>query len=458
KDGTYVLNGNWKIQATGNYGISGALFSYSSSDGIRGEKLESPGPLLEPIDLMIIYQSPNPGIKYEYRVPIHDFIGQQSQTRILPVISSHTGLSGTFNIDQNKYQSNIGQLGTQGTSFISGNNQLSGTNRGSSSNPIYPIPSNAHDNSQSIGSLNKWNNPYLPVRPSGISSVGTRGSVSSGSVPSNGFGQGIGSLYPPQTGSSASHLYKNPVGKRPQEPRRKTERFPGVLNTDPRSIPGRTFSYPGNNSLTSQTIKRTGIAYNPGIMSTSSAAGTPLQKRKPPHRTRHNHGSRDILPGPAVGGNGLPPIIPTKHTTYLSGVQPRFPHSNSVITEASKVEIDSTTLNGNDKRKKKKNKKKKGGKRRRNRFQWEIKPPCTRVNDVGKGRWVPGEWSDCSVTCGIGVQTRPLLCKQVVSSSLTMMVPEGACLSPKTGNTTKDQRITIGQLGGNLVGYLFGDG
>ena len=45
-------------------------------------------------------------------------------------------------------------------------------------------------------------------------------------------------------------------------------------------------------------------------------------------------------------------------------------------------------------------------------------------------RWMYGDWSPCSVTCGEGVQTRELSCKQEISSTLTMKVNEAACLTP----------------------------
>ncbi|XP_069673560.1 thrombospondin type-1 domain-containing protein 4-like [Periplaneta americana] len=69
-DGEYVINGNWAINWSGEYEAVGTRFTYRRQDASNGELIESPGPLLEPVDLMVIYQQPNPGIKYEYMLPM----------------------------------------------------------------------------------------------------------------------------------------------------------------------------------------------------------------------------------------------------------------------------------------------------------------------------------------------------------------------------------------------------
>ncbi|XP_076060824.1 uncharacterized protein LOC143036854 [Oratosquilla oratoria] len=76
-DGTYLLNGNWDIEAAGDYPIGGTVFSYTPSQGEQGERLSAPGPLHKPIELVLIAQSPNPGIKYEFRVPLPELLGVQ---------------------------------------------------------------------------------------------------------------------------------------------------------------------------------------------------------------------------------------------------------------------------------------------------------------------------------------------------------------------------------------------
>lgn len=44
------------------------------------------------------------------------------------------------------------------------------------------------------------------------------------------------------------------------------------------------------------------------------------------------------------------------------------------------------------------------------------------------------DWGQCSVTCGEGIETREILCKQEISSTLTVTVSEEACLTTLSPN------------------------
>ncbi|XP_046403340.1 ADAMTS-like protein 4 isoform X2 [Ischnura elegans] len=72
-DGSYIINGNWAINWSGEYEAAGTRFTYRRQDANGGEYIAAKGPLLEPVDIMVIYQQPNPGIKYEYMLPVGDF-------------------------------------------------------------------------------------------------------------------------------------------------------------------------------------------------------------------------------------------------------------------------------------------------------------------------------------------------------------------------------------------------
>ncbi|KAK8744526.1 hypothetical protein OTU49_000851 [Cherax quadricarinatus] len=71
-DHGYIINGNWAVVPPGRYMGAGTGFFYSRprtlTDG--GEVIQAPGPLSKAIDIMIIYQSTNQGVRYEYWHPM----------------------------------------------------------------------------------------------------------------------------------------------------------------------------------------------------------------------------------------------------------------------------------------------------------------------------------------------------------------------------------------------------
>lgn len=81
--GDFFLNGNWAINASGNYQASGTTFSYQRPERYQGDMVTAPGPLHQPVDVMLFYQSTNPGIKYEYRLPMSSS-RRRSGTTVVP--------------------------------------------------------------------------------------------------------------------------------------------------------------------------------------------------------------------------------------------------------------------------------------------------------------------------------------------------------------------------------------
>lgn len=65
--GEYYLNGNWFIQWSGDYEVAGTVIHYKRIG--NKEKFIAPGPLKEPLHIMLLMQTHNPGVEFEYTVP-----------------------------------------------------------------------------------------------------------------------------------------------------------------------------------------------------------------------------------------------------------------------------------------------------------------------------------------------------------------------------------------------------
>lgn len=81
-DQKFVINGDYSVSSSGVYEAGGAIFEYQRIDGLKpkknGEKVEGvtewitcTGPTMEAVHLMVLGQDPNPGIKYEYLLPLY---------------------------------------------------------------------------------------------------------------------------------------------------------------------------------------------------------------------------------------------------------------------------------------------------------------------------------------------------------------------------------------------------
>ncbi|XP_052279811.1 A disintegrin and metalloproteinase with thrombospondin motifs 7-like isoform X4 [Dreissena polymorpha] len=65
--GEYYLNGHWFIQWSGDYTAAGTIIRYSRVG--NKETVNAAGPTKEPLHVMLLLQSTNPGVVFEYTIP-----------------------------------------------------------------------------------------------------------------------------------------------------------------------------------------------------------------------------------------------------------------------------------------------------------------------------------------------------------------------------------------------------
>ncbi|XP_077454648.1 thrombospondin type-1 domain-containing protein 4 isoform X1 [Stigmatopora argus] len=74
--GASVVNGRWAVDPPGEYQAGGTTFTYArpraqaEGEEERGESLRAPGPTSTQLQLYIIFHQQNPGIDYEFYVPV----------------------------------------------------------------------------------------------------------------------------------------------------------------------------------------------------------------------------------------------------------------------------------------------------------------------------------------------------------------------------------------------------
>ncbi|KAJ8299862.1 hypothetical protein KUTeg_022609 [Tegillarca granosa] len=80
--GDYYLNGHWFIQWSGDYEIAGTVVHYKREG--NKEMFEAVGPLKEPLHIMLLLQSHNPGVSFEYTVPkINASVGRTQRSAVV---------------------------------------------------------------------------------------------------------------------------------------------------------------------------------------------------------------------------------------------------------------------------------------------------------------------------------------------------------------------------------------
>ncbi|XP_029959231.1 thrombospondin type-1 domain-containing protein 4-like [Salarias fasciatus] len=74
--GVSVVNGRWAVDPPGEYPAGGTTFTYArpraqvEGEEERGESLKAPGPTTAQLQLYIIFHKENPGIDYEFYIPV----------------------------------------------------------------------------------------------------------------------------------------------------------------------------------------------------------------------------------------------------------------------------------------------------------------------------------------------------------------------------------------------------
>ncbi|XP_060676616.1 thrombospondin type-1 domain-containing protein 4-like [Hemiscyllium ocellatum] len=88
--GHSIINGNWAIDRPGQYEGAGTTFTYvRPSEGTVGERVHAMGPTTEPIEVYMIFQQDNPGIHYQFVLPVE----KPTPPQAIPHLPSQTHTS-----------------------------------------------------------------------------------------------------------------------------------------------------------------------------------------------------------------------------------------------------------------------------------------------------------------------------------------------------------------------------
>lgn len=83
--GASVVNGRWAVDPPGQYKAGGTTFTYTrprapaEGEEEKGESLRAPGPTTTQLQLYIIFHKQNPGIDYEFYVPVEKKDGEKER-------------------------------------------------------------------------------------------------------------------------------------------------------------------------------------------------------------------------------------------------------------------------------------------------------------------------------------------------------------------------------------------
>ncbi|XP_051901942.1 thrombospondin type-1 domain-containing protein 4-like isoform X2 [Pristis pectinata] len=72
RSGRSIINGNWAIDRPGKYDAAGTMFVYQRPTETSGESFFAEGPTTEALDVYMIFQQDNPGIHYQFILPVEN--------------------------------------------------------------------------------------------------------------------------------------------------------------------------------------------------------------------------------------------------------------------------------------------------------------------------------------------------------------------------------------------------
>ncbi|GAB6018954.1 hypothetical protein CHUAL_000596 [Chamberlinius hualienensis] len=318
-NGSYVLNGNWDINLSGNYEAVGTIFNYQrENDATRVESITAKGPTQDSIDMMILSQQNNPGVKYEYTLPLVDTSGSGRQTLIHSI--HEKPFSGTSKYHGSNHRSQVENIKTNSRNLRHSNG---GKGHG------------GHQHHHTRHSKRRGGKKASTTTASVVPPVIT--GLSSGINPIN---------------DNSPALRDVPVDARPADVANK-DQLVADKQTDASGIVPLI-----NNDMDTNEI---GFVWRvSGYTECSRSCGGGTQKS----------------------------IVVCVRESTLAVVSDHYCRHHP-----EKISVQTTRCNSR---------------------------PCP-------PEWVANEWSECSVTCGEGIQTRTITCKQALSSNLHITVAENLC-------------------------------
>ncbi|XP_044006634.1 thrombospondin type-1 domain-containing protein 4-like isoform X2 [Aphidius gifuensis] len=99
EDGNFLLNGNYSINWSGVYKAVGTSFVYHRQTHQQLESIGAIGPIQQSIDIMVLYQEPNPGIVYRYNVGGKDTVPTDATGQVVNHKKTDTTLLKAKRID-----------------------------------------------------------------------------------------------------------------------------------------------------------------------------------------------------------------------------------------------------------------------------------------------------------------------------------------------------------------------